>query len=142
MAIDYEDISQAIVDLIQTAIPESNVLMEPAEVGAVNASEVGVTHSSEENTEAQIGSADPYLTTLRYSILCSEYSPDGVLEAKRKAWTLVNKVRKAIKEDTGRTLSSKVSWTQLGRIEYETAQDETAGFWAAANIEMLVTLLA
>ena len=142
MAIDYEDITQAIVDLIQNAIPESNVLMEPAEVGAVNSSEIGVTLAGEQNVETDIGNPDPYNTTLRYSLLCSEYSPDGVLEAVKKRHTLVNKVRQAIKEDTDRNLASKVSWHQLGRIEYETAQDESAGFWAAANIELLVTLSA
>src|SRR3990172_147110 len=142
MAINYEDITQAIVYLIQDAIPESNVLPEPAEVGAVNASEIGVTLTGEKNTEDDIGSVNPYLTTLRYSVLCSEYSPDGVLEAIKKRNTLANKVRQAIKEDTNRNLSGKVSWTQLGRIEYETAQDETAGFWAAANIELLVTLMS
>lgn len=142
MAINYEEISQAIVDLIQNAIPSAKVLMEPAEVGTTTGTEIGVTLTGEENVEDDIGSANPYLTTLRFSLLCSEYSVDGVLEAIKKRNTLVNLVRQAVKEDTDRNLSGKVSWTQLGRIEYETAQGETADFWAAANIELLVTLMA
>lgn len=142
MAIDYEDISQAIVDLLQNAIPSATVLMEPAEVGASTGPEIGVTLTGEENMEENIGSADPYQTTLRFSLLCSEYSVDGVLEAIKKRNTLVNLVRQAVKEDSSRNLSGKVDWTQLGRIEYETAQGETADFWAAANIELLVTLMA
>lgn len=142
MAIAYEDIEQTIVDLLQAAVPTATVLMEPSEVGASTGPEIGVTLTGEENMEENIGSADPYQTTLRYSLLCSEYSVDGVLEAIKKRNVLVNLVRQAIKTDSNRNLSGKVDWTQLGRIEYETAQGETADFWAAANIELLVTLMA
>jgi hypothetical protein len=142
MAINYEDVSQAIVDLLQDAIPTAAVLMEPAEVGSTTGPEIGVTLTGEENSETDIGSADPYQTTLRFSLLCSEYSVDGVLEAIKKRNVLVNSVRQAVKEDANRNLSGKADWTQLGRIEYETAQGETADFWAAANIELLVTLMA
>ena len=142
MAIDYEDISQAIVDLLQKAIPAATVLMEPSEVGSTTGAEIGVTLTGEENAETDIGSGNPYQTTLRYSLLCSEYSVDGALEAIKKRNALVNLIRQAVKEDTDRNLSGKVDWTQLGRIEYETAQGETADFWAAANIELLVTLMA
>jgi len=142
MAINYEEVSQAIVDLLQAAVPAATVLMEPSEVGSTTGAEIGVTLTGEENVEGNIGSADPYQTTLRFSLLCTEYSVDGVLEAIKKRNVLVNLVRQAVKEDSSRNLSGKVDWTQLGRIEYETAQGETADFWAAANIELLVTLMA
>ena len=141
MAINYQTIEQAIVDLLATVIPEANVIMEPAEVGAVDRTEIGVTLTGEENSEEYIGSSNPYQTILRFSLLCSEFHPDGVYQANLKRNTMVNKIREAIKGDTNRNLSGKVSFHQLGRIEYETAQDD-AGFWSAANIELLVTLMA
>lgn len=142
MAINYEEVTQAIVDLLQNAVPSAAVLMEPSEVGATTGPEIGVTLTGEENVEENIGNSDPYQTTLRFSLLCSEYSVDGVLEAIKKRNVMVNLVREAIKTDSNRNLSGKAEWTQLGRIEYENAQSETADFWAAANIELLVTLMA
>jgi hypothetical protein len=139
MAIDYEGIADEIAELLRNQIPSTNVLVDPPETGVTTESEIAVSWAGQDGTEETIGDSNPYDVTLRYSIFCTEYSIDGVKEAIKKRNSLVNRTWDALKTD--RTLNGKALVTRLGRIDPEEVAGE-AGFWAAANIELLVTLMA
>lgn len=139
MAIAYTTIVEKVVEILNEGLPETIVVMEPDIVGANLSSEVGVSLGMEENSEEEIGSSNPYMVTLILDILCSEYSPDGVVEASKLRDTLVGKVRDLLKGN--RTLDALVLNTQLGNTTFETSRGDS-GYFCGAVMKLKVYLTA
>jgi hypothetical protein len=139
--IEYEKITDAIVKLLQDAIPESRVYPDPEIVGLSSSPEIGVTYEGEENKEEIIGHANPYVVTLDFTLSCVEYSIDGSRHAIRKRHALVNKVRDAVKADPNRNLGGLAEWTQIGGVKAEPTERDKTGFWAVAYMKLLVTIM-
>jgi hypothetical protein len=134
--IDYTGVIEYLANMLDEGL-EATVLIEPSDYGATIGPEVSVSLSTEQNKEDTIGSPDPYFTIAMYDIFCSEFSPDGVLEACRRRDVLMGQVRDLLKTD--RTLGGKVGNTQIGDVKFDTARS-SAGFFSAANLTLRVFL--
>ena len=133
--IDYDAITNAIVKILDDAMPEVEVSAEAPILGLVSPMEVGVYLSTEHVTEDALSMDDPYSVTLMYVVLCTAFSPDGARAAITERGGLVFRAKKALHAD--RTLDGNAITSQIGRIDYESAETET-GHYAAARMDFKV----
>lgn len=135
MAIQYTSILLKIKDLLDAGLVDAVVEIEPAEFDASPKDTVAIYLARESCNERTVSSSDPYLSILEVSVLCVSYSPNGAYEASKKRDELVGNVRDILK--TNRSLDGLCDTTQLGDIEFETAQSEV-GFLSAATLTLRV----
>jgi len=135
MNVDYDGITAEITHLLDEALPEVEVTAEPAVVGAISPLEIGVYLVTDQTEESSLGMDDPYSVTLLYSLLCAAFSPDGVGAAATARGGLVNRAKEALKAN--RLINGKALTSQIGRIDFESAETD-AGFFAAARIDFKV----
>ena len=138
--IDYTGIMEKIKEILDDGLHNVSVGIETPMVGtAATTAEVRLSLTTEKNIERTIGSASPYGTILNISVFCTEFHPDGVLEATKRRDTLVGDVRALLK--TNRNLGGLVGATQLGDVEFQTVSGES-GFYSAANLNLRAHLIS
>lgn len=128
---DYTMILETLKDILDNGLDNVVVIVEPAEIGTSVTSEVGLYLVSEESNESTLNTPSPYHNILNISVLCSEYSPDGVKEASQKRDALVGRVKEILHGN--RTLNGVVDNSQFGDIAFDTASGD-GGFYSAANL--------
>jgi len=139
MSTDYWGVLAAVKKILDEIEGVYAFVEMPLDAYTTSGPEVGIFLDTEENEEHTIGVDNPYLTTLHISVVCQEFSPDGVEESCRKRDALVGKVRDALKAD--RTIGGKVESSQLGNPSFETARGE-AGFYSGASIPLRAFLFS
>lgn len=135
--IEYTTILKAVHRLLDEGLEEVQVELSPPLLW--DKQFVGIELDSQENKEAYLGGPYPYQATMQVSVLVSEFSPDGVVDALERRDALVGRVFDLLHSD--RTLGDLVGSTQVGDFKFETARTE-AGFNAAAIIPLRVMLLS
>ncbi len=142
MEIPYQSIGEGIRDVLSAALRPQylggiKIEVNPPEVGLSNTPEIGIYLAREEPNEVEIGSADPYETSLRWLILCG-VTKETMQEANKAIYDLANRVKVALQAD--RSLGGTVETSTRGEIEFESVKN--AGFWSAANITLNARLMA
>ncbi len=142
MEIDYEAIGNGIRDLLArelstTYVSGIKVEVNPPEVGLSNVPEIGIYLPEEDPNEVEIGSSEPYETTLQWRLLCG-VTRETNQEAVKAVWKLANDVKAALQKD--RTLGGTVEASWRGKLTFDSV--EGAGFWSAVNITLNAKMMA
>jgi len=130
---DYTAILETLKEILDNQIENIKVYVEPPELGTAVTAEIGLYLVSEDSNETTLNTPTPYHNILNISVLCSEYSPDGVRESSRRRDALVGRVKEILHGN--RTLNGTVDNTQFGDITFDTAYGD-GGFYSAANLTL------